>query len=261
MQRSGFDCPIEVPVPDGVEGEGDRCSARTLPGQDIDVGLTRPGRSGNRQRERRCGAGRTDDSVAPGQTEKAHPGRVLAGTTLIRPVRLAKRNEIGRIVDPRPVIADGNHASIFEMQRRNGDHARASTAGVLQQFVENIVERSVENAGDFGDRLGRDPGAQLGGGIHGGEAFLCVNGGRRASQSGCAAASLPGKSGGAVRRGGQASSNSGSSTASLDSSSSPTCSGAPSPEGSSETSTTAAFFGSTPPSLAASPVAMTRNRI
>ena len=29
MQRSGFDCSVEVPIPDGVEGEGDRCSART----------------------------------------------------------------------------------------------------------------------------------------------------------------------------------------------------------------------------------------
>ena len=40
---------------------------------------------------------------------------------------------------------------------------------VLQKFVKNVVERSIEYAGDLGDRLGRDPGAQFGGGIHGAE--------------------------------------------------------------------------------------------
>ena len=43
---------------------------------------------------------------------------------------------------------------------------RACAAGILEEFVEYVVEGPVEDPGDLRDRLGGDPGAQLGGHGH-----------------------------------------------------------------------------------------------
>lgn len=114
---------------------------------------------------------RTHDRVEPGQAEETYASGIFARAASLGPVGLAERDEIGRVGNTRAIVGNGDDAGILEMLGGHPYACRACTARVLEQLVEDVAERSVEDTGDFGDRLGRSPGTQCRRKCHGRMSF------------------------------------------------------------------------------------------
>lgn len=105
---------------------------------------------------------RRDGNLVTCEAEDPHAGGVLACGDLIVPPRMPKRNDAGGIGDPNAVVVDGQSGTLVSA-KGHIDACCPGTAGILQQLVENVGKRIVEQATNAVDRVGAD---------------ACANGGR-----------------------------------------------------------------------------------
>src|SRR3546814_7741490 len=84
--------------------------------------------------------------VCSSDLEHTHAGRVLALRDLVTPARAPKRDEGSRVVDTAAIVGDVEARAALMIAHMNFDPSSAREAGILEQRVEDIGDRPVEQA-------------------------------------------------------------------------------------------------------------------
>ena len=145
-----FECSVGY----SIHVECDRCALVSRRRFDVNVAVSGPGIMRNIHAPGVSPVRAAfDNSVLSAQAEDAHTGGIFPAGYGFVPRGGSQSDNSCRVVDPAAIILDGNAYPVVERNSADIDAARTGAASVLQEFVHDVAERSVEKPRDLADRF------------------------------------------------------------------------------------------------------------